>query len=63
MVKIVGSLVLIVLVLAAFLWKMIQPTIMVEPGGARLLYLLLTMAMVPVVTVVGWFGAKMTFPH
>ena len=62
-VKMVGSLVLIVLVLAAFLWRMIQPTIMLEPGGARMLYLLLTMTMVPVVTVLGWFGAKMTFPH
>jgi predicted heme/steroid binding protein/uncharacterized membrane protein len=62
-VKMVGSLVLTVLLLAAFLWKMIQPTIMLEAGGARLLYLLLTMAMVPVVTVLGWFGAKMTFPH
>jgi len=62
-IKMVGSLVLIVLVLAAFLWNLIQPTIMLEPGGARLLYLLLNLAMVPVVTVLGWFGAKMTFPH
>jgi predicted heme/steroid binding protein/uncharacterized membrane protein len=62
-VKMVGSLVLIVLVIAAFLWRMVQPTIMLEPSGARTLYLLLTMAMAPVVTVLGWFGAKMTFPH
>ena len=62
-VKMVGSLVLIVLVLAAFLWRVIQPTIMLEPGGARMVYLLLTMAMVPVITILGWFGAKMTFPH
>ena len=62
-VKMVGSLVLIVLVLAAFLWRVIQPTIMLEPGGARVLYLLLTLSLVPAVTILGWFGAKMTFPH
>lgn len=62
-VKMFGSLVLIVLVLAAFLWRVIQPTIMLEPGGARVLYLLLTLSLVPAVTILGWFGAKMTFPH
>ena len=62
-VKMVGSLVLIVLVLAAFLWRVIQPTIMLEPGGARVLYLLLTLSLVAAVTILGWFGAKMTFPH
>lgn len=62
-VKMGGSLLLMVLVLAAFLWRVIQPTIMLEPGGARVLYILLTLGMVPVVTILGWFGAKMTFPH
>lgn len=62
-VKMGGSLLLMLLVLAAFLWRVIQPTIMLEPGGTRILYLLLTFGMVPVVTILGWFGAKMTFPH
>jgi len=62
-VKMGGSIILIVLVVALFLWRLIQPTIMLEPGGARILYLLLTLALVPTVTILGWFGAKMTFPH
>jgi len=62
-VKMGGSIILIVLVVALFLWRVIQPTIMLEPGGARTLYLLVTLALVPNVTVLGWFGAKMTFPH
>jgi predicted heme/steroid binding protein/uncharacterized membrane protein len=62
-VKMGGSVVLIVLVVAIFLWRVIQPTIMLEPGGARILYLLLTLSLAPVVTILGWFGAKMTFPH
>jgi predicted heme/steroid binding protein/uncharacterized membrane protein len=61
-VKMSGSLVLIVLVVGVFLWRVIQPSIMLEPGGARILYLLLTLSLAPVVTILGWFGAKMTFP-
>jgi predicted heme/steroid binding protein/uncharacterized membrane protein len=61
-VKMISSLVLIVLVAGIFLWRVIQPTIMLEPGGARILYLLFTLGLPPVVTILGWFGAKMTFP-
>jgi predicted heme/steroid binding protein/uncharacterized membrane protein len=62
-IKFCGSLVLIVLILTLVIWRLVQPEIMVEPGGARILYLLLNLSLPPVVTVLGWIGAKMTFPH
>jgi uncharacterized membrane protein len=62
-IKIGASLLLLVLILTAFLWRMMQPDIMMAAGGARVVYLGLTLALPAVVIVLGWFGAKMTFPH
>ncbi|MBW1982166.1 MAG: DUF2231 domain-containing protein [Deltaproteobacteria bacterium] len=62
-VKVAGSLFLLALIVILFVWRLGNPEIMQVPGGMRALYLLLVLALAPVVTVVGWFGAKMTFPH
>jgi predicted heme/steroid binding protein/uncharacterized membrane protein len=62
-VKMFGSLVLISLILAIFMWRILVPDILLQPSGARIVYIMLSLALVPVVTVLGWFGAKMTFPH
>ena len=62
-VKMFGSLVLISLILAIFMWRILVPDILLQPSGARIVYILLGLTLVPVVTVLGWFGAKMTFPH
>ena len=62
-VKFIGSFILITLILLLFIWRMKSPDIMLFPGGARALYLLLSLTLPVVVAVLGWFGAKMTFPH
>jgi len=62
-IKISFSSLLFVLLLIALCWRIVDPDIMLIPGGARIIYLLLSLALVPCVTVLGWFGAKMTFPH
>lgn len=62
-VKMCGSLVLITLILVVFMWRIMVPDIMLQPSGARIIYLFLSLALTPIVTVLGWFGAKMTFPH
>jgi predicted heme/steroid binding protein/uncharacterized membrane protein len=62
-VKMLGSLLLITLILVVFLWKILVPDIMSQPSGARIIYFVLSLALAPIVTVLGWFGAKMTFPH
>jgi predicted heme/steroid binding protein/uncharacterized membrane protein len=62
-VKLFGSLILFTLVLVIFWWRVTTPEIMLQASGARVFYLVLTLILPIVVTVLGWFGAKMTFPH
>jgi len=62
-VKVFGSLILITLVLVIFWWRVTTPEIMLQASGVRVFYLVLTLILPLVVTVLGWFGAKMTFPH
>ncbi|MGD8502837.1 MAG: cytochrome b5 domain-containing protein [Syntrophobacterales bacterium] len=62
-VKVFGSLILITLVLVIFWWRVTTPEIMLQASEARIVYLVLTLILPIVVTVLGWFGAKMTFPH
>jgi predicted heme/steroid binding protein/uncharacterized membrane protein len=62
-IKIFGSLILITLILVIFLWRLLSPEIMLQPSGARIIYIILSLTLVPIVSVLGWFGAKMTFPH
>ena len=62
-VKMFGSLILITLILVIFMWRILVPDIMLQPSGARIIYIMLSLTLVPVVSILGWFGAKMTFPH
>jgi hypothetical protein len=45
-----------------FVWRYSNPGIMAGVEGSSLLYLLLSLALLPMVSIVGWFGATMTFP-
>lgn len=60
--KIFGSLLLLVLNLALFTWRVLSPDILPVRNGAGILYLALLFGLVPVVSVVGWYGAALTFP-
>jgi len=62
-VKLVVSSVLFVLLLACFFWRLAQPGVLHTLEAPGLVYFLLTCAFVPLVSVLGWIGAKMTFPH
>jgi predicted heme/steroid binding protein/uncharacterized membrane protein len=62
-IKIFGSIILFALILIVFFWRVTSPEIMLQPSGARIVYLMLSLALPVVVTVLGWYGAKMTFPH
>ena len=62
-IKMFGSLILITLIIIIFMWKILVPDIMLQPSGARIIYIMLSLTLVPILTVLGWFGAKMTFPH
>lgn len=61
-IKIRCSFLLFFMLAGALLWRMIMPDILVSRGPLSLLYLLLILSLVPIVTVIGWFGASLTFP-
>jgi len=61
-VKIVLSLVLVADVAAAFLWRALDPQVARHAAGLGALYFVLVFLALPLVLVVAWFGATLTFP-
>jgi hypothetical protein len=61
-IKIRFSILLWVFSILAFLCRLLNPEILLSFGGWSILYLLLVFSLIPIVTVVGWFGAALTFP-
>ena len=62
-VKLGVSSLLLVLVLAVLVWRVLNPDILVNMGPAGWAYLGLSSSFAVLVGILGWFGAKMTFPH
>ena len=62
-IKVFGSLILITLIVVIFLWRILSPEILLQPSGGRIVYLSISLTLPVLVAVLGWFGAKMTFPH
>jgi predicted heme/steroid binding protein/uncharacterized membrane protein len=48
--------------ITAFLWRVTVPDILNTFSPASLIYLLLILSLLPLVAVIGWFGAQLTFP-
>jgi predicted heme/steroid binding protein/uncharacterized membrane protein len=61
-IKIYLSLTLFCVALIAFLWRSMFPDVFTSLGTEGLIYLLLVILLVPMVSVIGWFGAGLTFP-
>jgi len=61
-VKMGASSLLFLLLLAGFFWRLSRPELLVAADGPSWGYFLLTCSYPALVTVLGWFGAKMTFP-
>jgi predicted heme/steroid binding protein/uncharacterized membrane protein len=61
-VKIPLSLILLVTQIIAFIWRLSVPEVMDSIRGVNIIYLLLVLSLFPVVVVIGWFGAFLTFP-
>lgn len=45
-----------------FIWRMMLPDVLEIMRGASIVYLLLVLSLIPMITIIGWFGASMTFP-
>jgi len=48
--------------LLAFVYRLFNPDLLPSLTGGRILYLLLVFSLAPLVAVIGWFGATLTFP-
>jgi predicted heme/steroid binding protein/uncharacterized membrane protein len=45
-----------------FIWRIMKPDILNSIHFGSIIYFLMVLALVPMVTVIGWYGASMTFP-
>ncbi|MGD8259136.1 MAG: cytochrome b5 domain-containing protein [Desulfobacterales bacterium] len=61
-VKIPLTLIMLATQVVIFIWRILVPDILNSMHIGSIGYVLLVLALVPMVTVVGWFGASMTFP-
>jgi uncharacterized membrane protein len=61
-IKILFSALLMAICLAAFLLRLFLPAAGISLVGAGILYFLLLLALIPIVAVIGWYGASLTFP-
>lgn len=61
-IKVVTSLIMFLVSFTAFLWRAIMPDIITDFSPSSLIYLLLILSLSPMVVVIGWHGAKLTFP-
>jgi predicted heme/steroid binding protein/uncharacterized membrane protein len=61
-VKIPLTLTLLVTEIIIFVWRISVPEVLDSIQGINILYLLLVLALIPMITIIGWFGASMTFP-
>jgi len=61
-IKIRFSLLLLAASLIAFIWRVLNPGVFLSFTGESMLYFLLILSLIPIVTVIGWFGATLTFP-
>ena len=56
------AIILLAIEIVVFVWRIRVPAILDSLGVASLIYLLLVLSFLPIVTAMGWYGAKLTFP-
>ncbi|MDY0041393.1 MAG: cytochrome b5 domain-containing protein [Desulforhabdus sp.] len=61
-IKLWMSLIMWVTAMVIFVWQIVVPDILDSFGASSVLYFTLVLALVPMISVIGWFGAKLTFP-
>jgi predicted heme/steroid binding protein/uncharacterized membrane protein len=61
-IKIVMSMMLLVISVIAFVWRVAVPGVLHSVTPLSAVYFLLILALTPVVVIIGWFGANLTFP-
>jgi len=52
----------LILAIVSFLWRWNAPDVMFDLKGINILYLLCSLSFFPLIAIIGWYGASMTFP-
>jgi predicted heme/steroid binding protein/uncharacterized membrane protein len=61
-IKIPLTIVMLIVAVVAFVWRLNDPGVLDDLQGAGMVYLLLVLSLAPMTAVIGWYGASMTFP-
>lgn len=61
-IKISCSFLLLAAAGVAFLWRLFEPDVFTRFDGQGLVYFLVVLLLVPLVSVIGWYGASLSFP-
>jgi len=61
-IKIICSCTVLLLAAVILFWRIIDPGIMRASGMPRTIYFAITLTFVPLISVIGWLGAGLTFP-
>ena len=56
------AIIMLAIEVVVFVWRIKVPGVLDSFGIASLIYFLLVLSLLPIITVMGWYGAKMTFP-
>ena len=62
LIKIALSSLMLLICAAGFVWRTLKPGLLDDLTGFNLVYLAAILSLFPIVSVVGWFGAELTFP-
>jgi predicted heme/steroid binding protein/uncharacterized membrane protein len=61
-VKIPASVVTLMLAIVAFIWRWNHPEVMSNPQGFNVVYFICSLLFIPLIALIGWYGATLTFP-
>ncbi|MGD9411247.1 MAG: cytochrome b5 domain-containing protein [Desulfobacterales bacterium] len=61
-IKIPLTITLLIIQIILFVWRISVPDVFDSIQGINILYLIFVLALIPMITIIGWFGASMTFP-
>jgi uncharacterized membrane protein len=61
-IKIPLTIITLVIAIISFIWRSISPDLMVNLRGINMLYFLFSLSFFPLISIIGWHGATMTFP-
>jgi predicted heme/steroid binding protein/uncharacterized membrane protein len=61
-IKIPLSIITLIIATVSYIWRWNAPEVMLDLQGVNLLYFLGSLSFVPLIGIIGWYGATLTFP-